>query len=223
MWRDSIINHSQKDFKEVIAFSVSEPGAMGPNDIGFFLKNGSFFRLDYKINSQTPWNRIREWFPTLKECFFNGARKNEIESLYTVVIGAEVDEKKTHIPPGWRHVYLDMGNHLVIKEEYYHEVMRLIGKKSKIDLAFSWEGFLSRTDFTERIDEIETAYWEEKAKDEKLTKVLEQLRNNPEYNEKVKSVSDDVEAMAAVLKEYSGIDMTWIELKQYCFRRLGLV
>ena len=39
---------------------------MGPKDIGFFMKDGTKIRLDYK-SSETPWSSIREWFPTIEE------------------------------------------------------------------------------------------------------------------------------------------------------------
>ena len=47
------MTYSSKDFEEVVAFSVSEPGAMGPNDIGFFMKDGKRFRLNYQ-SDKTP-------------------------------------------------------------------------------------------------------------------------------------------------------------------------
>ena len=31
-------DYSSKDFEQVVAFSVSEPGAMGPNDIDYIFK-----------------------------------------------------------------------------------------------------------------------------------------------------------------------------------------
>ena len=147
-------DYSSKDFEDVVAFSVSEPRAMGPNDIGFFMKDGRHFRLDYKTD-ETPWSSIREWFPTLQKCFFNGPMKTESASLVTIVIGGGDNDKETHVAPGWKHWYLDFGNHLVIKEQYYNEIKELIGSNENIDLTFGWEGLLSKTDFVERADAIQ--------------------------------------------------------------------
>ena len=145
--------YSSKDFEDVVAFSVSEPGAMGPNDIGFFMKDGTYFRLDYKSN-ETPWSSIREWFPTIKECCFNGPMKTEATSMFTVVIGARDDDEETHVASGWRHWYLDFGNHLVIREPYYREIRSLLGKKENADLTFYWEEMLAKTDFVKQINII---------------------------------------------------------------------
>lgn len=79
-----ISEYTSKDFEDVVAFSVQESGAMGPNDIGFFMKDGRAFRLDYK-SEETSWSSIREWFPTIKECCFNGLMKNEMASVFTVL------------------------------------------------------------------------------------------------------------------------------------------
>ena len=146
--------YSSKDFEDVVAFSVSEPGAMGLNDIGFFMKDGTHFRLYYKSN-ETPWSSIREWFPTLKECCFNGPMETESTSMFTVVIGASDDDKETHVASGRRHWYLDFGNHLVIKEPYYREIRSLLGEKENVDLTFCWEEMLAETDFVERANIIQ--------------------------------------------------------------------
>lgn len=215
-------DYSSKDFEEVVAFSVSEPRAMGPNDIGFFMKDGRTFRLDYKTE-ETPWSDIREWFPTLQKCYFDGPMRNEIASLFTVVIGASENDKETHVAPGWRHKYLDYGNHLVIKEPYYREIMSLIGSNENIDLTFEWERLLSKTDFVIRADAIQEAYQKQKEEDEKLTATLTELKKNPEYVRKVKDCSGDIDAMMAVFKEYTGIDMDWVQLKQFGFRQQGLI
>lgn len=215
-------DYSSKDFEEVVAFSVSEPGAMGPNDIGFFMKDGRNFRLDYKTD-ETPWSKIREWFPVIKDCYFCGPMRTESASLVTVVIGASENDKETHVAPGWRHKYLGYGNHLVIKEPYYREIMTLIGSNENIDLTFEWERLLSKTDFVIRADAIQEAYQKQKEEDEKLTATLTELKKNPEYVKKVKDCSGDVDAMMAVFKEYTGLDMDWVQLKQFGFRQQGLI
>ena len=40
---------SKEDFEDVVIFSVSEPGAMGPNDMTFYKKTGESFFVDYKM------------------------------------------------------------------------------------------------------------------------------------------------------------------------------
>ena len=74
--------------------------------------------------------------------------------MVTVVIGARDDDKETHVPAGWRHWYLDFGNHLVIREPYYREIRSLLGKKENADLTFCWEKMLAETDFVERANII---------------------------------------------------------------------
>lgn len=195
---------------------------MGPNDIGFFMKDGTNFRLDYKTD-ETPWSEIREWFPVIQESYFSGPMRTELASLYTVVIGADANAKETHVAPGWRHWYLDYGNYLVIKEPYYREMKDLIGSNDNIDLTFGWEKQLANRGFVDRVDTIWEEYQKQKAEDEKLASILAELKQNPEYVEKMKACSDDVDAMMAVFKEYTGIDMDWVQLKQFRFRQQGLI
>lgn len=216
------MKYSSKDFEDVVAFSVSEPGAMGPNDIGFYMKDGTYFRLDYKSN-ETPWSSIREWFPTIKECYFNGPMKTELASLFTVVIGGGDNDKETHVAPGWKHWYLNYGNHLVIKEPYYREIRSLIGENKNADLTFAWEKLLAKTDFVERADTIQEEYWKQKEEDEEMSKILAGLNKNPEYVKKVKACSDDEDAMLAVFKEYTGIDMSCCQLKQFALRQAEMI
>ena len=49
------------------------------------------------------------------------------------------------------------------------------------------------------------------------------LQKNPEYVEKIKACAGDMDAMMAVFKEYTGMDINWWELKQFGLRQLGLV
>lgn len=51
----------KKDFEDIVVFSVSEPGAMGPNDKTFYKKTGKSFSVDYK-NEITPYSKIKEFF-----------------------------------------------------------------------------------------------------------------------------------------------------------------
>ena len=38
----------KEDFEDIVVFSVSEPGAMGPNDMMFYKSNGESFSIDYQ-------------------------------------------------------------------------------------------------------------------------------------------------------------------------------
>ncbi len=135
-------DYSAKDFEDVIAFSVSEPGAMGPNDLTFFREDGSYFRLDYNTE-KTPWSRIREWFPMLKECCFNGPMRKDPASAETVVIGDDGKSRETRVPKGWKHRYLDYGNHLVIRDFCYSGIMPLLEGYDNAELTFDWAQILT--------------------------------------------------------------------------------
>lgn len=77
--------------------------------------------------------------------------------------------------------------------------------------------------FSNRVDEVEKAFLEQEKADEILAAKLDELQKNPEYIRKVKEASGDLDKLMDVLEEFSGIRMTWFELKQFGFRRLGVV
>ena len=56
-----------------------------------------------------------------------------------------------------------------------------------------------------------------------MSRILAELNKNPEYVKKVKACSDDEDAMLAVFKEYTGIDMSCCQLKQFALRQAGLI
>lgn len=206
---------------------MSEAGAMGPNDMTFYKKGGESFAIDYK-SEETPYSELRECFPLLKECYWNGPMKSDSASAFTIVIGGSEDDKKTHMPEGWQHIYLDYGNHLIVKKELYYEVKRILADnyregKTNCDVTSNWVEMLDKVKFGERIDEIEKAYHEMVEKDRILAEKLEELKENQEYIEKVKAAGKDLDKMMDVLEEYSGIRMTWLELKQFGFRQNGWI
>ena len=213
--------------EDIVVFSVSEPGAMGTNDMTFYKKGGESFTIDYK-SEDTPYSELRECFPLLKECCWNGPMRSEAASLRTIVIGGSEDDRETHVPEGWKHIYLDCGNHLAVKQELYYEVKNILADnfmagKNNCDVTFHWVEMLDEVKFGERVDEIEMAYHEMMEKDRILAEKLQELKENPEYVEKVKTAGKDLDKMMDVLEEYSGIRMTWLELKQFGFRQNGWI
>lgn len=206
-------------FDDVIVFSVSEPGAMGPNNMTFYTKAGEYFSVEH-TDSDT-YAELKEAYPVLKECFWNGPMKNEIASIFSIVIGGSLDDKKTTIPSGMRHIYLDYGNHVVVKEEYYRAVKDIFADKSKCDLTFHWAKFLKDAEFAgSRLDDIASAYYVQKERDEMITNKIKELNKKPEYREKI-ACSENNDDMMEVLKEY-GIEIDSFELTQIVFRQSGL-
>ena len=65
---------------------------------------------------------------------------NEKDSIGGIKIGG--GEFSIKVPEGWKHVYLDVGNHLAIKNEYYEKAMNILKNYSNIDITFGWEKLL---------------------------------------------------------------------------------
>ena len=64
-------------FQEVIAFFVSEWGAMGPNGtMGFYTRSGEYFQVNY-LSEETPYQKVKEYFPALQGCCWNGPMKTD--------------------------------------------------------------------------------------------------------------------------------------------------
>ena len=139
-------------FNDVVVFMMSEVGAMGPNNFEFYKKNGESFVIEYR-NPDTPYSLMKECFPMLKDCYFNGPMKNEAASFFTIVIGDRGEE--TRVADGWKHYYLDVGNHLVIKEEYYDAVYDIIKDVENYIVTFEWVEMLNSAGLKERISEID--------------------------------------------------------------------
>ena len=209
-------------FDDVIIFSFSELGAMGPNDMTFCKKNGERFSVDYK-SENTLYSALKEVFPVLKECYWNGPMRNESAAFSTIVIGGSSNDKETRVANGWRHIYLDVGNHLAVKKEYYSAVKEIFAGKDNCDITFSWIEMLETANFHQKTESIEKAFCEQQKADEHLANVLKELKQNPEYIRKVKEAHGNMDQMMVVLEEFSGIKMTWFELKQFGLRQQGLI
>lgn len=214
----------QNNFKNIIAFMFSEIGSMGPRDITFYAEEGKSFSVDY-LSEETSYSKLKELFPVLKECYWNGPMKHEMAAGVTVVIGGIADDKETRVAQGWRHIYLDVGNHLAVREEYYRAFQEIFSGKDNCDITFSWTDMLDEANFVERASEVAGAYYEQKRQDEALAKVLLELKQNPEYMRRMSEVSKerDLDKMMDVFEEFSGIKMSWFELKQFKLRQLGLL
>lgn len=209
-------------FENVAAFSFSEPGAMGANGtMTFYRETGESFTINY-LSEETPYSEIKELFPVLKECYWNGSMRAESAALRTIVIGGSPEDKETCIPKDWRHIYLDFGNHLTVKRGVYRFVKDLFEEKENCEITFRWTGMLDKAEFSSKIPELTAAFNEQQKFDEHLASVLEELKKNPEYIKKVKEASGDMDKMMDVLEEFSGIRMSWFELKQFDFRQAGL-
>lgn len=206
-------------FEDIIAFSMSELGAMGPNDMMFYKATGESFSVDYRDGK---YDELKELFPILKECYWNGPMKNEVAALFTVVIGGAPDDKSTTVPKGMRHIYLDYGNHLTVKEEYYYAIKEAFVGKDNCDIAFNWTTYLDEVNISSRLAEIRDAYFKQKERDEMIMSKIRELNENPEYKEKIKSNSDGMDGLMSVCKEY-GLDIGWVELKQIAMRQMGLI
>ena len=132
---------NEKMFEDIIIFSFSEPGAMGPNDMTFYKKNGEIFSVDYLPND-TPYPKLKELFPVLKDCYWNGPMRNEAAASSTIAIGGSINSKETCVANGWRHIYLDYGNHIAVKSEYYSAVIEIFAGKDNCDITFEWPEML---------------------------------------------------------------------------------
>lgn len=141
----------------------------------------------------------------------------------TIIIGGSPDDRETCVADGWKHMYLDFGNHLVVQKQFYYAVKEMFGNTQNCELTFSWDKILDKNEFSSNVDEIEKAFLEQEKADTILAAKLDELQKNPEYIRKVKEASGDLEKMMDVLEEFSGIRMTWFELKQFGFRRSGLI
>lgn len=128
----SDVKINEKLFKDVVIYSFAEVGAMGtPGIMEFVTKDGRYFQLNY-FNEKTSYAKIKENFPDLKDCYWNGPMNSEQKNSDEVVIYNNEDSfKHTTITKGWKHIYTGCGNHLVIREDKYKDFMFVI---SDLDL-----------------------------------------------------------------------------------------
>ena len=216
---------SEELFEDVIVYMMSEIGAMGPNGtLTCLKKDGKCFELNY-LSEQTPWEEIKKNFKGINGCRFDGPMKEERFWVREMVIGG-ADDEGTTINPGWKHIYLEFGNHIVCKEEYFREIRRLFtGVDNNSRITFEWIEILNQENFIQRLSVIEDEYFKQKRWDEDFTQKLSELNRLPEYRERIENASWEnggVDAMLDVLKDY-GIEIDFMELKKYCFRQQGLI
>lgn len=48
-----------------------------------------WFDVDY-LSEETPYSMVKEYFPVLKECYWNGSMRNEATTISTIVIGGDI-------------------------------------------------------------------------------------------------------------------------------------
>lgn len=210
-------------FKDIIAYRLSEPGAMGPaRTIEFLKRTGESFEIDYG-QEETSWEKVKENFEEINGCIFNGPMKNEVASSNTIIIGMSENEENayTKIRPGWKHFYLDFGNHLVVKNEYYLEFRDIFKGVENIDRTFDWIKIIHKTDFFKRIDLIEKEFYTLMEKDEELMKRIEEINKLPDYKKKMEKAQEKgVQGMCQLLEDEYGIKTTELDLRQCAIRRM---
>lgn len=129
-------------FKDVIIFAFAEPGAIGAGGIiKFFTDKGETFGLNY-LSEETPYGEIKEAFPVLKDCRFNGpmaARPANAPQEIVIYTDADNMNINTRVAEGWRHIYTGVGNHLVIKAEIFDEFSEAISDLTEeVDIYCEW-------------------------------------------------------------------------------------
>lgn len=123
--------------RDIVAFSFSEPGAMGLRDMTFYKSTGESFTVDY-MSDDVSYSKLKEYFPVLQDCYWNGPMKTEVAHFTTIVIGGAPTDKETKVAKGWSHIYLDFGNHLTVNTEFYDTVKEIIQGKDNCDITFDW-------------------------------------------------------------------------------------
>lgn len=109
-------------FEDVIVYTISEPGAMGAGGMmEFVTENGELFDICY-LSDDTPYQDIKNSFPALKDCYFNGPMKTRPENAskeIVVYLDGSDNGKTTKVTDGWHHIYMGFGNHLVVRDDHY--------------------------------------------------------------------------------------------------------
>lgn len=132
-------------FNDIIVMFVSEPGAMGPNTMEFMNTAGEVIKVAYTVDNT--YETLREVFPLLKECRWDGPMPNEKDSIGGIRIGGGAFITK--VPDGWNHMYLDVGNHLAIRNEYYEKAFNILKDYPNMEITFEWERLLLEGGFIE--------------------------------------------------------------------------
>ena len=210
-------------FEDVVAYIFAEPGAMGASGVIECLKaTGEIFNVCY-LDEETNWELVKENFKAINGCKFNGPHRKAFYSANVLVIGGD-DDIVTTINDGWREICFDCGNHFVCKEEYARGFIKFFDGMEGYQIICEGMKKIQDEHFVKKLDSIEKEYYEQKAKDEELAKKLKELNENPEYRERIKNCSREqgVEALLEVAKEF-GLDITFMELKQFGLRQQGIL
>jgi len=67
----------------------------------FYKRNGESFSVNY-MSEDMPYSRLKELFPVLKDCYFDGSMKREKIMAPTIVIGGSPDERETCLFRLWQ-------------------------------------------------------------------------------------------------------------------------
>ncbi len=106
--------------KNVVIYAISEPGAMGnPGVMEFVTDKGEYMDVNF-LDGLITYEELKEAFPALQGCYWNGPTKEEITSgMGEIVVYPEGFEngRFTQVSAGWQHVYLGFGNHLVLRQD----------------------------------------------------------------------------------------------------------
>lgn len=132
-----------KTFENVIAYIFSELGAMGENGtIECLEKSGERFSVDYR-NEETEWEKIKECWPAINGCKFNGPDEQASIIPFLIFLGTDYGPC-THINDGWKEICFDCGNHFVVKEEFADKFLEFFK---------DMEGFMIICDGMDKIEE----------------------------------------------------------------------
>ena len=105
--------------KEILMFKFEEPFAMcvcmGQSaEVVFVYEHGDVENAYYNIfQNQESYTRLKEKFPILKDCYWNGP-DGEDTDYNEVVFRTSPGEGSTRVPKGYKHFYIGGGSHLVI-------------------------------------------------------------------------------------------------------------
>lgn len=59
----------------------------------FYKRNGESFSVNY-MSEDMLYSRLKELFPVLKDCYFDGPMKREMIMAPTIVIGGSPDDRE---------------------------------------------------------------------------------------------------------------------------------
>lgn len=146
---------SEEFFQDVVVFMFSERFAMGPNNLTIYKQNGESFIVDY-LSDKTPYSMIKQYFKALEGAYFNGPMEGESSTIEEVIIYVYPDSRKTSVAEGWKHIYLDVGNHLVIRKDVYPYVKEILEEADNITVTFYWTDILNKADFASLIRNLDS-------------------------------------------------------------------